>query len=229
MDARETLRQGNQKLQAMAGEPEERWPAVLALLSIGGLSLALPKALTIGPRWLPLVLVIALLIPTILAHRAGNVRLNHFFGNSVATIVTISLVISLALLLKALPTHKEAPVDLLRSAAALWVTNVLVFASWYWRLDAGGPHCRERRPGHDKGAFLFPQMTMDDAVEDGGGDIPWAPKFVDYLFLAFNTSTALSPADTAVLSRWAKVLVMTQASISLTIIVILAGRAVNIL
>ena len=229
MNARETLRQGNQKFQELAGEPEERWPAILALLSIGGLSLALPQALTLGPRWLPLALVIALLIPTVLAHHAGNVRLNHFFGNSVATVVTVSLVLSLALLIKALPTHKEAPVDLLRSAAALWVTNVLVFASWYWRLDAGGPHCRERRSGHVSGAFLFPQMTLDGSVEEGTENTPWSPKFVDYLFLAFNTSTALSPADTAVLSRWAKVLVMIQASISLTIIVILAGRAVNIL
>ena len=226
MSVKETMRPPNEQ----SGEiPEERWPAVLALLSIGGLSLALPRALTIGPRWLPLALVILLLIPTIISHRMGNVRLNHFFGNTIAGIVTVSLVFSLALLVHALPQHTEAPIALLKSAAALWVTNVLVFASWYWRLDAGGPHCRERKPGHDRGAFLFPQMTMDDAVEDGGGDIPWSPKFVDYLFLAFNTSTALSPADTAVLSRWAKALVMTQASISLTIIVILAGRAVNIL
>lgn len=226
MNDKEKKRQWNEE---KPGIPEERWPALLALLSIGGLSLALPRALTLGPRWLPITLVILLLIPTIIAHRMGSNRWNHFFGNCVASVVTVSLVFSLALLVHALPQHTEAPIALLKSAAALWVTNVLVFASWYWRLDAGGPHCRERTAGHDRGAFLFPQMTMDDAVEDGGGDIPWAPKFVDYLFLAFNTSTALSPADTSVLSRWAKLLVMTQASISLTIIVILAGRAVNIL
>jgi hypothetical protein len=52
---------------------------------------------------------------------------------------------------------------------------------------------------------------------------------VDYLFLAFNTSTAFSPTDTPVLTRWAKVLMMVQSVISLTVIAILAARAVNIL
>jgi hypothetical protein len=49
------------------------------------------------------------------------------------------------------------------------------------------------------------------------------------LFLAFNTRTAFSPTDTAVLSRWAKMVTMLQAVISLTIVVLLASRAVNIL
>jgi len=59
--------------------------------------------------------------------------------------------------------------------------------------------------------------------------LAWSPHFVDYLFLAFNTSAAFSPADTAVLSRWAKLGMMTQALISLSIVVLLAARAVGIL
>jgi hypothetical protein len=106
---------------------------------------------------------------------------------------------------------------------------VLVFALWYWRLDAGGPSARDRRASHDNGAFLFPQMQLkdDDAQEADG--CPWSPLFIDYLFLAFNTSTALSPTDTPVLSRWAKVLVMIQATISLMVVAVLLGRAINIL
>jgi hypothetical protein len=61
------------------------------------------------------------------------------------SIVTIDMVWSLCLLVAALPLHKELPQDLLRSATALWITNILVFASWYWRLDAGGPRARELR------------------------------------------------------------------------------------
>ena len=144
-------------------------------------------------------------------------------------LVTVAMVGSLALLIKALPTRQETPEALLRSAAALWVTNVLVFASWYWRLDAGGPHQWDRRPGHVDGAFLFPQMTMDAAAKAAAGESAWSPGFVDYLFLAFNTSTALSPTDAPVLSPWAKLLMMLQAMISLTIVVLLAARAVNIL
>jgi uncharacterized membrane protein len=62
-----------------------------------------------------------------------------------------------------------------------------------------------------------------------GGDSSWSPRFMDYLFLAFNTSTAFSPTDTAVLSRWAKAGMMTQSLISLTIVALLAARAVNVL
>jgi uncharacterized membrane protein len=57
----------------------------------------------------------------------------------------------------------------------------------------------------------------------------WAPEFVDYLFLAFNTSTAFSPTDTAVLTRGAKLGMMAQSLISLAIIALIAARAVNIL
>ncbi|HLI77494.1 MAG TPA: hypothetical protein VKV02_11155, partial [Acidobacteriaceae bacterium] len=94
------------------------------------------------------------------------------------------------LLVRALPAHTEAPQALLRSAAALWVANILVFASWYWRLDAGGPHARDLRAEHAEGAFLFPQMTLSDEMKGEMGQVGWSPNFVDYLFLAFNTSTA---------------------------------------
>lgn len=60
-------------------------------------------------------------------------------------------------------------------------------------------------------------------------DNSWSPDFLDYLFLAFNTSTAFSPTDTAVLARWAKVMTMMQSLISLLIIALLAARAVNVL
>jgi hypothetical protein len=128
-----------------------------------------------------------------------------------------------------LPDKKEAPKDLLKSAAALWVTNILVFASWYWRLDGGGPTARELRGVHTDGAFLFPQMTLDQQAKVAMGEQCWNPGFVDYLFLAFNTSTAFSPTDVPVLSRWAKLLMMIQSLISLATIALLAARAVNIL
>jgi uncharacterized membrane protein len=105
----------------------------------------------------------------------------------------------------------------------------LVFALWYWRLDAGGPYQRDKEPGHSNGAFLFPQMTMSKEALREAGQQDWSPDFVDYLFLAFNTSTAFSPTDTLVLARWAKILMMLQALLSLLIIALLAARAVNIL
>jgi len=111
----------------------------------------------------------------------------------------------------------------------LWVTNIITFAVWYWRLDAGGPHKRNMRDAHSDGAFLFPQMTMEVPCESDNEQENWAPLFIDYLFLAFNTSTALSPTDVPVLSRWAKVLMMIQSAISLAVVALLAARAVNVL
>jgi len=183
----------------------------------------------VGPPWLFPSLALVLLVPTVLTHRTGQHRLNAILGLVVTGVLTAGLVVSLMLLIAALPAHKETPTALLVSAAALWATNILVFALWYWRLDAGGPHHRERRAGHPDGAFLFPQMTMDTTALHEAGQHNWSPNFVDYLFLAFNTSTALSPTDVPILARWAKILMMLQALLSLLILALLAARAVNIL
>jgi len=209
--------------------PEPRWPAVIAILAGGGLYTALPAALTLGPRWLFPSIVLALLIPTIISHRTGQHRLNAILGVAVVGVLTLGLIVSVTLLVNALPERKETPIALLRSAASLWVTTILVFALWYWRLDAGGPHQRDKRAGHPDGAFLFPQMSLSTQAVTEARQQDWSPNFVDYLFLAFTTSTALSPTDTPVLRRWAKLLMMLQSLISLLILVLLAARAVNIL
>lgn len=208
---------------------EPRWPAMLALLAVGGLRLAMPEPLSVGPDWLVLALVVVLMIPTAWARRREMDSLTKILGYVLTSIITIDMIWSLGLLLVALPMRKESPQDLLRSAATLWVTNILVFASWYWRLDAGGPRARELRGIHTEGAFLFPQMTLNRQAKRDTGEQNWSPGFVDYLFLAFNTSTAFSPTDSPVLSRWAKILMMIQALISFATVALLAARAVNIL
>jgi hypothetical protein len=103
------------------------------------------------------------------------------------------------------------------------LTNVIVFALWYWELDRGGPASRAaaRRIHPD---FLFPQMSVPDLVHPD-----WEPAFVDYLFLAFTNATAFSPTDTMPLSRWAKMAMMVQASISVVVVALVIARAVNIL
>ena len=210
-------------------DPEPRWPAFIAILAVGGLYAALPRTLIIGPPWMFPGLVLLLLIPTVVAHGTGHHKLNRFFGFTVSAVVTVGMIASLALLIRALPAHKESPTDLLLSAASLWFTNILVFALWYWRLDAGGPHGRDARFGHPQGAFLFPQMTMPPEAKTLADNHGWTPNFVDYLFLAFNSSTAFSPTDVPVLERWAKILMMLQSLISLTVLALLAARAVHIL
>jgi hypothetical protein len=212
-----------------ANRVEPRWPAMIALLAVGGLRLALPEVLSAGPAWLLLAVISLFIVAYLVARHFQNFRLCLILGYSQLILVTADMAWSLGLLLAALPGHKESSLDLLRSAAALWCTNILVFASWYWRLDAGGPHAREMRGAHTDGAFLFPQMTLNDDARREMGEEYWSPGFVDYLFLAFNTSTAFSPTDSPVLSRWAKLLMMVQSLLSFTTVVLLAARAVNIL
>lgn len=212
--------------------PEPRWLAAVALLAAGGLFTVLPEAFSPGPSWLLIVLVGVLLVPTLIAHRRGKHEVNQTLGLIIAGVVTVALVAAVVRMVLLLPQgqmHGLNPNVLLRTAVVLWLTNVLVFALWYWRLDAGGPHERDKRVGHERGAFLFPQMTLDADTKALTGQANWSPGFIDYLFLAFNTSTALSPTDTAALNRWAKALMMVQSILSLTIIALLAARAVNIL
>jgi hypothetical protein len=221
---REAIRQAGGTTEEDLKTAEPRWPAVLAILATGGLHFALPEPLRFGPGWLQLAIVSVLLIPTVVAHRMGRLWLNRLLSHAVAFSVTASMIWSLTLLILRLPAHSDSPQALLRAAVTLWAANVLVFASWYWRLDGGGPNQRDLRDTHSEGAFLFPQMMVP-----GKHSKSWRPGFVDYLFLAFNTSTAFSPTDVPVLSRWAKLMMMVQASISLTTVALIAARAVNIL
>src|SRR5579863_71980 len=218
-----------QNAQSLIRQGEPRWPALLAMLAVGGIFYALPPALKVGPDWLVLVVVVLLITPGTFLHRRGLYGPAHMIGYTALGVVTLAMIVSLLLLVFRLPLHKETPSQLLRAAGALWSSNVLVFASWYWRLDAGGPHQRDLRGSHTDGAFLFPQMTLTPRLRKEMGEDQWSPHFIDYLFLAFNTSTAFSPNDVPVLSRWAKALMMVQASIALATIAVLAARAVNIL
>ncbi len=210
--------------------PEPRWPAYSAALVVALLYLALPTSLAVGPRWLFPVIIVGLSTWTTISHHARRPGLNHVLGLTNTGVLAAFIVWSLVLLLRAMIRHTEEPVTMLRSAIALWVGNVLTFALWYWRLDGGGPNARDVTFGHQRGSFLFPQMTSPDLAQPNGPDAPpWSPQFIDYLFLAFNTSTAFSPTDAPVLGRWAKVLTMTQSTISLAVVVLLAARGVNIL
>jgi hypothetical protein len=210
-------------------KPEPRWQAVLALLAIGGIYLALPRWFIIGPIWLLPALIAVLLVPTVVTHRMGRHSLNHGLGIVINAIITLALIGSVALLVRTLPAQKQAPLSLLLSGAELWFANVLVFALWYWRLDGGGPTVRDRRREFGSRSFVFPQMQIEK-IERGRFSVErWHPGFVDYLFIAFTTSSTFGPTDAPVLARWAKALTMCQIFISLSIVVLLISRAVGVL
>ncbi len=213
-----------------AGEP--RWPAALAVIAAAFLPFALPRALSLGPPWILAVAIAVIVAGAYAAKHSGRERLNEWLGYTSIGLLTAALGYGLATLVIALPHHTEAAQQMLRSASVLWITNVIVFASWYWRLDGGGPNARDSRDAHTRGAFLFPQMAIMAPGSDGKSVAEvegWSPGFVDYLALSLYTCTAFSPTDVPVLSRWAKLMMMIQSVLSLGTVVLLAARAVNIL
>jgi hypothetical protein len=210
-------------------KPEPRWQALLALVAVGGIYLALPASLVVGPRWLLTIVILVLLVPTVVSHRIGRHSLNRVLGILINSIITAALIGSVILLVRSLPSHKESPLSLLLSGGELWLTNVIVFALWYWRLDGGGPTYRQERNEFGSRSFLFPQMQVERDERIRFSCETWRPRFVDYLFVAFTQSSTFGPTDAPLLARWAKVLTMVQIFISLSIVILLISRAVGVL
>jgi hypothetical protein len=209
--------------------PEPRGQAVLAFLAICTIYLALPRKLVVGPIWLLPTLIVVLLVPTVVSHRVGRHSLNRTLGFVINGITTLALIGSVILLVRGLPAHREPPLQLLRSGGLLWLTNVIVFALWYWRLDGGGPTLREKEKNFGSTSFLFPQMQIPHDERVQFECVRWRPRFIDYLFVAFTQSSTFGPTDAPLLARWAKALAMVQISISLTIVVLLISQAVGVL
>lgn len=200
-----------------------RWAPIAGTLVIGIIYLLLPAHLQIIPGWIPLALEIVLLSPLVFS--ALTRRKLHHMAARVITLVVLGLVTAIlasgvALLIITLPSNTHAE-SLLQAAALLWATNVLVFSLWYWEIDGGGP-LKRHLSGHKATDLMFPQQV-------DGNTSGWVPLFFDYLFVAFTGATALSPTDTYPLTQRAKILMMIEALISVSIIILLAGRAVNIL
>jgi hypothetical protein len=213
---------------APAPDAEPFWPAQLAAAAALVLYLTLPHALIMGPKWLVPgvegVLLLGLVITTPTRHHMQSSRLRALIVGLVG-LVSLTTLISLVLLgrflLSGSHPHGHA---LLFAGAVLWVTNVLVFAIWYWELDSGGPAQRlthtRRRGARD---FVFPQHAQPTLAPG------WRPRFIDYLYTSYTNATAFSPTDTLPLSAMAKLLMATQSLIALITILLVVARAVNAL
>lgn len=216
---------------------EPRWQASLATLAIVALYVTLPPRITLGPLWLFPVLILVLLLPlSVLSPRRRNESTIARIGSiALIAVSTFFNVVSVALFVAALtgPNRGHAPegVKILAAGVQMWLTNVLVFALWYWEVDAGGPEARavaESAAKFKRADFEFPQMVPEQ-MSMPYSDPAWRPVFFDYLFLAFNTATAFSPTDTYPLTGAAKALMMAQSIVSLVTIAVIIGRSVNIL
>ncbi|MEO5678094.1 MAG: hypothetical protein ABIS47_00310 [Acidimicrobiales bacterium] len=208
------------------GEP--RWAASLAVLAAVALQVALPDRVAMHPRW-ALQLLEGVLLVGLVAFNPGRIDRESMAlrsgGIGLIAVMSLANAGSAGRLVVGLTrgTEGQRAGPLLLTGAAIWLTNVIVFALWYWELDRGGPVARATAPQVFPD-FLFAQMQSPDLAPPH-----WEPAFFDYLYLSFTNATAFSPTDVLPLSRWAKATMMLQSAVSLVTVALVIARAVNIL
>jgi hypothetical protein len=217
-------------LRRTAEEP--RLPVAIAVVVAVVLQVFVPHDLAFHPWWLLPGLELLLLVVIILFRQTSIDR-----QATILRVLGLTLVIAAGVatawsavqfvgeLIHNMSPHSPlgSAGPLLRVGGGIWLTNVIVFALWYWEMDRGGPVARACGT-HSHTDFLFAQMTAPEfATKD------WEPTFIDYLYVSFTNSTAFSPTDTLPLSRWAKMTMMFQSAISLGTVALVVARAVNVL
>lgn len=228
-----------ERLQAAGGarlhrqdRAEPRWPVSASVIVAIVLQGLLSPKLALQPRYLLPALEAALLIGLSIANPIRIDRRSRPIRTASVVLVmlmTAANAASAVLLIRAIVTGQvhiglhQAPISLLASGAAIWGTNVIAFALWYWEFDRGGPvHRLEGTSPYPD--LLFPQMTAPELTPPG-----WGPRFVDYLYMSFTNATAFSPTDVMPLARWAKLTMLVQSAVSLALGALVIARAVNIL
>lgn len=204
--------------------------AQLALLVAAGLQFAVLKLSgddsLVGPQFIIIaaeVVLAVLLGMTANSTRARQSGVHKFFATGLLGLLTAANISSLYLVLQALiVTHVAfTGTELLVSALAIFLTNIIVFALWYWEIDSPGLS-GTRWSKHDKD-FQFTQQNMKV-------DFPkWRPTFLDYLYLSVTNAINFAPADTKPLTHAAKFLMGTQAIVSIFTLALVIARSVNII
>jgi hypothetical protein len=169
------------------------------------------------------VIILGLLAAVILwtLNNSRWLRVAIFLLNGVFTVQL--LVATVLIVVRLAHSDKVTVTTLLLDGVVIFVTNILIFALWYWYIDSASTRFLDNTIDR-RWDFLFPQRQASfPGYED------WQPRFWDYVFLAYTTSVAFSPTDTLPLSRGAKVLTMTQSIIALIAITAVVGTAINIL
>ncbi len=206
---------------------EPVWHVQSVLLVAIALQFVLDDRLAIGHQYtvagleISLILLLAFIRPR---EKRFITRIRRTIAIGLIALVSIANLSSLALVINDL-FHAGAVdgKDLILSALAIYVTNIIIFGLWYWELDSDGVQ------GQSADVlpidFLFPQMTVPNskAAKD------WSPTFFDYLYISITNGTAFGTNDTAPLTHRAKLLMSIQSIISIIIVALVVTRAVSIL
>jgi hypothetical protein len=207
---------------------EARWPMAGAVLAAIVLTILLPEALRLGPRWLlPLIETVLLLVvvvgdPGRINRRSRELRTVSIVLVSVLVFATLwSTAQLIDDLIHGGPATNSAN-ELLAAGTAVWFSNIIAFALLYWEIDGGGAAVRAHQFPEDAD-FAFPQQSNPRLARPG-----WRPLFVDYVYLGYTNATAFSPTDVMPLAPWAKLTMAVQSFISIAILGLVIARAVNV-
>jgi hypothetical protein len=209
---------------------ERRWPMAVAALAAVVLHQFMPADFRVSPHWMYPAFMVAFLVVLVVGDPGRIDRQRRWLQ------VTTGLMIGLITLVNGFSAVRlvvgiltkghsfDTAGQLLLIGAVVFLTNVIAFALWFWDLDGGGPAARAAGSQLYPTAFVFPEMTVPELVPPG-----WYPQFIDYLALSFNTATAFGPTDVAAIRRWAKMMMIIEATISLSLATLVVARAINIL
>ncbi|WP_327130401.1 DUF1345 domain-containing protein [Streptomyces sp. NBC_01343] len=208
---------------------ESRWPMAAAVLASAVLTLLLPDDLRLGPRW-AVPLAEGLLLVVLISGDPGRISRRSTALRAVAVVMVVVLVGSAIWSTVQLIDdlihggHETSSANaLLLAGGSVWASTVLAFSLLYFELDSGGPAARAHHMPPTP-ALAFPQHLSPEL-----NATYWRPHYVDYLYLGFTNSTALSPTDVMPLAPWAKSVMTVQSILSLMILGLVVARAVNVL
>src|SRR3954454_23419974 len=110
------------------GGPPRRvrwWPAVLAILTVGGIYLVLSAPLVIGPSWLLLALGVISTVAAGVMHWAGFLPARRYIA--LGTVALFSVIVSLSafFLISELVADHTTALPLLRDGGLVWVSNIV--------------------------------------------------------------------------------------------------------
>ncbi len=200
---------------------EPVWHVQIAVLCAIALQLLVSNDLVVWPKYatagLEVVLLFALWIIRP-GERSVRFHLRRIIAVLLIALVSIANIAALVFVINAL--FNGAVInghELIISALAIYLTNIIIFGLWYWELD--NVQASERD-------FLFPQMATSEKVT---GQTNWQPTFFDYLYISVTNASAFSPTDTLPLTKRIKLLMTLQSLTSLATVALVAARAVNIL
>lgn len=138
-------------------------------------------------------------------------------------IITLANVDSFFLVIKLLLTEGRvlSGRELIISALAIFITNIIVFALWYWEIDSPGLTGRKWSIHHKD--FQFTQQDMPNEFPN------WQPTFIDYIYLSITNAINFAPADSKPITSQAKILMGAQALVSVFTLALILARSVSIL